>query len=152
MKIRRLYFKTAMLIIVLIFAIINCSKTTDSESYSDIEYYFNLADSNGMERTIFNTEQDVFFSMCNSGPIASFNVYMNDSLIGTSDDGYDYAQALVDGELDSGDTLKCCISWYSNNNHDSLATGNYCAIIHPNIYILDIVPSTCLDSIYFQIH
>ena len=151
---------------------LNCGKTQkiidnkSDDNDDNMEYYSYLADSTGMLQTVFTVKQDVFFhfGMINRGtmpqeftkvhggpPIVLFSVFKNDSLVGTSDDGYYYPAVMLPGELAPGDTLQYFTSWYSNDYHDSLTVGTYFTKIIPYFYLEDIAPSVCLDSIHFEI-
>lgn len=157
--------KVSILLVVLLLAHFSCTGTTDSKSNREIELYFYLTDSIGTEKTIFDPEENIFFhfgiintgnrvedfTKGDSGPAVSFIIQTNDSLIGTSNDGYDYTQALVYGKLAPGDTISHSVSWYSNSQHDSLGVGNYCLNLKSNVYMLNLRTSTYPDSIIFQI-
>ena len=171
--------RTSVLLILLsisIIFILNCGKTQtiiinecDDNGHNNdayMEYYSYVADSAGVLQTVFTVEQDVFFhfGMINSGdapqgyarahggpPIVLFEVFKNDSLVGTSDDGCDYPAEVVPGELAPGDTLQYFTSWYSNEHHDSLTVGSYFTRIRSYFYLEEIVPLARLDSIDFEI-
>jgi len=156
--------------------ILSCGKTqtilmsesddNDDNNAAHMEYYSYVADSTGALQTVFPVKQDVFFhfGMINSGdapqgytiahgapPFVFFEVFKNDSLVGTSDDGYAYVAIIVPGELAPGDTLQYFTSWYSNEYHDSLTVGSYFTRIKSHFYLEDIVPFTCLDSLDFEV-
>ena len=149
--------------------ILSCNKTQTilkSESDDNMEYYFYVADSAGTLRTVFTVKQDVFFhfGMINTGDIPQdftisdggptlvlFEVFKNNKLFGTSDDGASYAYVDAHGQLAPGDTLRYHASWYSNKFHDSLTVGNYFTRVKSHFYIEDIVPFACIDSMSFEI-
>lgn len=157
---------------LLIFINLNCDKLSRpiDPAYQnpdkDDPVYFYLSDFSGMKQTIFDPDEDIFFHfgiinytdtvldyyIIHGGPIVSFQVYRNEQLVGTSDDGYGYPTVIVPGELQPGDTLKHSVSWYSNPyHHFDLQPGNYKATIVPYVHFEYLFLYPQMDSVYFEI-
>lgn len=141
------YIKLFLLIFLI--TTIKCKQPLDPLLNNGVKTFFYLADSTGKKETKFNIGEDIYFHyltinnshstydyvVSNSGPIVTFEVFHNDSLIGTSDDEFCYLQVIVYGKLTSKDTLKYTVSWLSNEYHSMLHTGKYTAKAKSNLYI-----------------
>lgn len=144
---------------------VGCKYPFESNHNNHVTAQFYLADSTGQEEINFYIGQDIYFhysiinhtgkiqnyAIKHSGPFASFEVFQNDSLIGTSDDGLYYIQVIIERKLSSGDTLQSVYSWYTNKYHSILPAGEYFARAKPNLWIDDIYPSSYSEKINFVI-
>ena len=129
-----------------------CGNSTGPEEDDSLSIQFFLADSSGEETTLFDAGQEIYFdysivnntgatlhyTLPNSGPFVSFEVFHADSLIGTSDDGRVYSQMIVRGTLAPGGSLKWVYPWLSTEYHSALLTGEYTAWAKPRLSIYSI--------------
>ncbi len=147
----------------------NLSRSIDEKNgllSHDEPVYFYLSDTNRYRTINFQENEDIVFHfgivnhkdstlsyhVIHGGPIAGFLVYQNDTLVGTSDDGYAYPAVIISGELPAKDTLQYSVSWYSNPYHPKkLTSGNYQATVSPYVYFEDLALYLLPDTILFKI-
>lgn len=143
---------------------LNCQEVAE---FSDNTVYFYLSDSLGDIKTNFQVNQDVFFNFGiinnqdtvlyytkghGAPPIVRFVVFKDDTVFGSSDEGYSYIAIVVGGQIPPHDTLKYSESWYSNPYHqNNLEVGSYYTIVDPYIWFDDFDILSLLDTVYFEI-
>jgi hypothetical protein len=139
---------------VVIFSVLSagCTSVNESSLSSIPPSEFYLTDPSGARTTTFSVGQDIRFhySILNptaesqsyrkpdTGPFVTFEVWQADSLIGTSDDGFEYAAVITEGSLMGGDTLLLDYNWFSVDLHKPLPAGEYTAWAKPRLQFNDI--------------
>lgn len=115
--------------------------------FSDFSVEFELVNAIGQATETFAVGEDVRFSYSvtslasgpvaytipDTGPIVTFEILRQDSLIGTSDDGVAYALVIVEGGLNAGETIRWEYNWYSVEQHEPLPAGDYVARAQPRL-------------------
>lgn len=142
----------------------NILNSSNSSRETDLQTSFFLQNASGHKTTIFEFGQDIFFHYeiqnhtahdlpfqnPDTGPFASFSLYKDGLLIGTSDDGLAYATMIVLDTLSAGEVMKRQYSWLETPQHGKLPTGNYLAVVHPRLHFED-VPTPGPDTLQFAI-
>ncbi len=143
--------------------VVGC-ETSINASKSEITTSFLLKDSRNTETTRFGFGQDINFYYAiengtpnnysytnqDTGPLTVFEIYKGDSLIGSSVDGFFYIPLIVEGTLQSDDTLTVEYSWLSVNLHAPLPLGDYIAKARPRLDFDDI-ENPVLEELNFRI-
>lgn len=124
-----------------------------NEPYSDNQFVtgFFLMNSTGAKTTTFAFGEDIFFhySILNNsrttqnydideGPFVTFELFQNDSLIGTTEDGLDWILRLITRNFLPADTLTRLTSWLSNRIHAKLPPGEYEVWANPRLQFSEI--------------
>jgi len=90
------------------------------------------------------------FTLPDTGPFASFEVYHDTLLIGTSDDGLGYAAVVVSDTLPADSTIAYEYRWLSTPQHGSLPVGLYTVLATPRLHFnIQVSPSP--DSLTFTV-
>ncbi len=158
------YLYIFSLLILYLFCL-NCQEETDFPNNNTV--YFYLSDSLENIKTNFYVNQDVFFHFGiinnqdsvlyytkghGAPPIVRFVIFKDDTVFGSSDEGYSYIAIVVGGQIPPHDTLKYSVSWYSNPYHqNNLEVGNYYTTVYPYILFDDFDLLSLLDTVYFEI-
>lgn len=143
MNCKCLYF---LLVVPTLF--LGCEHLNILEAGGGIMTEFNLVDPAGDQTQTFKAGQDIrlTYAMTNqtgglqgyinpdTGPIVSFEIFRDDSLLGTSDDGVAYALVLVEGQIEASETIVWEYNWYSADLHEPLPSGKYKARARPRLH------------------
>lgn len=142
---------------------VSCESPTDSSNIT-LQTEFFLMNSAGAKTTSFDVGDDIHFHYSiknlspetqeyinpDTGPFVSLQVFKDDLLIGTSDDGFAYLAVIVEAELKGGETISKEYNWYSVDVHTILPPGEYTAKANPRLNFKDI-PTPHPETIPFEI-
>jgi hypothetical protein len=85
----------------------------------DIHFYYKVENTSAQARDYYVPD---------TGPIVRFEVRKDGVLLGTSDDGFGYAEVIVDGVLEAGKSLTHSYNWRLTDLHEPLLPGKYTAL------------------------
>jgi hypothetical protein len=126
---------------------------------------FELRDTTGQPTQSFAPGEDIFFhyrmqnlkakdldfKVQDTGPIVTFEVRKDGKLVGTSDDGFGYAEVIVDSVLRGQSEIEHSYNWLLQDDlHRSLESGHYVAKAVPRLWFDDF-KTPAPDSISFYV-
>lgn len=125
---------------------------------------FFLSDSTGLVKNQFRVGEEVFFHFTltnatarpqdyylpDTGPEVEFQVLKGDSVVGSSLDGLAFATVIVEGKLESGESLHQTERWFARPLHDLLPAGQYVTAARPRLHFSDL-PSPVVEFIEFRV-
>lgn len=119
-----------------------CYNFLDPSSGQRLLTTFELRNASGQVTTLFGGDEDVFFHynvenlkakdldfrIQDAGPIVTFEVWKDGVLVGTSDDGFGYAEVIVDSVLRGQGRIAHDYNWFLQDDiHQPLEPGHYVA-------------------------
>ena len=138
----------ALATLVLVFALVPGCQHVGTFAVDEVfDLSFRLTDVAGQPTNTFLFGEDVVFTyrlrnrtgrllqffLPDTGPFVTFAVYRDGELVGTSEDGLNFAPVLVDSTLPPGAELVRAFGWLLNPRHQPLPPGRYTAEARPRV-------------------
>jgi hypothetical protein len=133
------------LLALLLFGCTNLFEPNQTTAQFDAE--FDLMNSSGQKVTDFLPTEDIYFEyritnrtgenlvylVPDAGPIVTFEIMQGNNRIGSSDDGFAYAQVVTNDSLAANASVAYRYNWLSVRQHDALPEGEYVARAVPRL-------------------